>query len=245
MMNQKQNKLPAVTFSSFSEEQAKRAFNLKIEIDSTNILNDWFQKAIQQEVSKEEEKQLLHLQKKLRLYIRGWNEYELSFKFITPVIELVNYDDFDLKVAFFAERPIAIKHKKTLIHGVVDGMVASGQLEPHQPYFFIHEYKREKDPSGDPAGQLLAMMCTAQILNAAKVEPNLFFETPSNLIPTKMYGCYVIGRFWFFVALQGENYGISKAFDSEDKADLIEIVKLLKAQKEMIFSNLQQHAVTV
>jgi hypothetical protein len=32
-----------------------------------------------------------------------------------------------------------------------------------------------------------------------------------------LYGCFVLGRSWFFVVLEGKEYAISKAFDASDK----------------------------
>ncbi len=40
--------------------------------------------------------------------------------------------------------------------------------------------------------------------------------------------------FLFFVRLAGQNYPISTAFDSVKEVDLLEVFKLLKAQKKMI-----------
>ncbi len=112
-------------------------------------------------------------------------------------------------------------------------MVASGIHEPRQPFFFLHEYKKELG-SGDPVGQLLATMCVAEILNKTPVKPTLFNPNPKPFKNIPLYGCYVMGRFWFFLRLKDKRYFISKPFDAEDEEQLEGIVCLLKAQKSMI-----------
>ena len=52
--------------------------------------------------------------------------------------------------------------------------------------FALAEYKRQRDPNGVPAAQALGAMLVGQHLN-----PD----------PGPIYGCYVIGREWFFMAL--------------------------------------------
>ena len=66
------------------------------------------------------------------------------------------------------------------ITGRVDGMLAKGWQIPDKPLFFLQEYKSESGPNGDPLGQLLIEMVTAQALN--------------NESEQTVYGCYIIGR---------------------------------------------------
>ena len=75
---------------------------------------------------------------------------------------------------------------------------------PEQPYFFLHEHKKEADSSGDPLGQLLISMLAAQLLNQK--------EHP-------LYGSYIIGRLWFFVLLHQDEYAVSLAYDATQKID--------------------------
>jgi hypothetical protein len=91
------------------------------------------------------------------------------------------------------------------------------------PYFFMHEYKREKKYSGDPIGQMLDGMLIGQAKN-------------KNNRP--IYGCYVQGRFWFFSILEGTQYVISQAFDSSDLAEAKQIVYILLKLKQIILERL-------
>ncbi|MGB1241831.1 MAG: hypothetical protein ACPG49_04880 [Chitinophagales bacterium] len=222
-------------FSSFTEQKARRVFQLKREL-SSNLLDDWFGRVNQINISEEELKVINRLQVKLNIYVNGWNEDELKWKFIGPLIELVNFDDHILEIASFTERPLGIKIKNTEIKGFVDLMVATGISAPEHPFFFIHEYKKEQEGSGDAVGQLLATMFVAQEHNKLPRSFSLFETKQRTFEHVPVYGVYVIGRFWFFVRLEKQNYHISNAFDSVKKEDLLKIFKLLKAQKEIIVS---------
>ena len=81
----------------------------------------------------------------------------------------------------------------------------------------MSEYKRQTDPNGDPRGQALIAMLTAQQLN-------------DNTKP--IFGSYVIGRDWFFMALVGKEYAISKDFScvANEIFDIYRILKGLKIQ---------------
>ena len=89
---------------------------------------------------------------------------------------------------------------------------------PEKPYFFLHEYKQEKKGSNDPLGQLLVEMLAAKTLNADNLP---------------MYGCYVIGRFWFFVILLENKYAVSNAYNGSDN-NIFKIFSILRAMKLQI-----------
>ena len=49
-----------------------------------------------------------------------------------------------------------------------------------------------------------------------------------------VYGCYVVGRFHFFVVINGKEYAVSKAFDSTDFKDILQIFKMMRFVKHEI-----------
>lgn len=49
-----------------------------------------------------------------------------------------------------------------------------------------------------------------------------------------MYGCYVLGRLWFFVVLDGSDFAQSRAFDSTEEDDIFAILAHLKTVKANI-----------
>ena len=223
-----------LNFSSFSEQKAILLFGLDVQAKPIQEWHDWLERSKNIEVSDYEQQQLDKLAHTLGLYSRGWNEEELRLKFIALLINLVGFDDYELRVAFFAERPMQVEYKDYLIRGIADGIVATGIFEPVSPFFFIHEYKREKDNTGDPAGQLLASMRVAHMLNEQSPESDPFFKKIS--IKKPAYGLYIIiNRLWFFITMKEEKYYISKAYDAGEINDLTAILQLLKAQKQIIF----------
>lgn len=220
-----------LNFSSFSEQKAIALFGLQVQAKPIQEWHDWLKHSQDIEIATDEQQQLKKLAYALNLYVRGWNETELRQKFIGPLINIVGFDNFELKVAYFAERPIQVEYNEYLIKGITDGMVATGIFDPVSPFFFIHEYKREKDNTGDATGQLLASMRVARMLNEQPPEFKMFFKA----IPNVMYGLYIIGRLWFFVAMKEKKYYVSKAYDAGEINDLSNILRLLKAQKNIIF----------
>lgn len=157
-----------------------------------------------------------HLQKLLQLNNSGWNEQELSLHFIGPMFSLAEISSQQYNT--FANRQISAQVGDVFLTGKPDGMVASGYREPEIPYFAFQEYKKEKDPEGDPAAQALGAMLVGQYLNGD--------DRP-------VYGSYVIGQNWYFMALQGKQYGISPAY-SASSDDIIEIMRILLALKAIV-----------
>ena len=148
-----------------------------------------------------------------------WNEVELENKFISPLIVFSGIDNREF--SYFLERDMQVIINDIEISGKVDGMIATGFRSPKKPYFCLNEYKKGTDPNGDPKGQALIAMLAAQTLNDA--------DTP-------IYGCYVIGRHWNFMVLEGKEYAISTDYSCANLEifDIYRIVKSLKVQIEKI-----------
>ncbi|MDM8558172.1 hypothetical protein [Candidatus Parabeggiatoa sp. HSG14] len=163
-----------------------------------------------------EENLLDELCDKLQDQVWDWNECELKGKFIFPLLLAVNFDEEQYKS--FMERDISVDINNEKLSGTVDFLVATGKRYPKHPYFFIHEFKKEHESSGDPLGQLLIAMVVAQKLNNDN-QP--------------IYGCYVMDRFWFFVVLEDIEYSTSLAFDAT-KNEIKEIFGILKNTKKII-----------
>lgn len=161
------------------------------------------------------------LHKKLELYVDAWQEDELKSFFIIPFIEIIDFEKFKLYKSF-TQRVLAAKIKNTknedvLLRGRVEFLVSSGMITPRQPFFFLHEYKQQEGTN--PLGQLLAAMLVAQTMNSPQ---------------QTLYGVYVIGRMWFFVTLQGNDYAVSKAFDCTDENTMLKVGSILKECKKYI-----------
>jgi hypothetical protein len=159
---------------------------------------------------------LKELQSVYQLGGDDWNEVELENKFISPLIVLAKLNDE--RYSYFLERELQAVIGNYDISGKVDGMIATGYRNPKKPFFCLKEYKRQTDPNGDPRGQALIAMLAAQNLN-------------DNDDP--IYGCYVIGRSWNFMALVGKEYAISNVYTCTTD-ELLDIFRILKGLRNII-----------
>ena len=195
-----------------------RMFALR-NVFASDVLNRWLQQ--QMALSDTEVTWLRMLQTLLLENTDGWNEQELALHFIGPMFSLVHFTE-PYRFNLFAERSIhaivpGVEHEIELF-GEPDGMIATGYREPEIPLFAFSEYKRQRDPTGDPAGQVLAAMLVAQAL-----DPH----------PKPIYGCYVIGYDWRFIVLEGKHYTISQDY-SAIRDDIFDIYRILKALKQIV-----------
>jgi len=207
------------TFREWTLTKLDKTFGLK-QVRTDSVLENWLNG--QADISDFERQTLLTLQENLIINVHDWNETELAYLFIGPVITFVRFTTE--KFNFFAERPFAGTVEGIEMNGKPDGMIASGFREPEIPYFCFQEYKRETDPEGDPAAQSLAAMLTAQELNG--------HQHP-------VYGCYVKGSFWYFMTLQEKSYGISEPYVAT-REDVFDIFRILKVLKQIILDIVEE-----
>ncbi len=201
------------SFSKWTIAEVEEQFNLNF-CKEHHLLHQWIDSPV--ELASVEETLLQELRDKLTDHVWDWNEEELKGKFIFPLLMAVNFDDEQYQS--FIEREIAVEIENDRLAGTVDFFVATGKRYPKHPYFFIHEFKKEHDSSGDPFGQLLITMVAAQKLNNDG---------------KPVYGCYVMGRLWFFVVLDNQEYTTSLAYDAT-KEEIREIFAVLKKMKGII-----------
>jgi len=168
-------------------------------------------------ITDKEREQLNILSHNFNKYYKNWNEDELKMQFIAPLLMIVDY--YVGAYMPFSQRNLAVVVKDWEISGSVDWMLSKGKQTPRKPYFFLHEYKREVSPDGDPQGQLLAEMFVAQQLN----QDNL-----------PIYGCYVVGKDWTFIALKDLYYSVSRPYQANEAPDFDVIFKALKQIKTLL-----------
>jgi hypothetical protein len=199
-------------FRDWTSAKLEKRFGLKRQLASVQ-LTQWLTEPCV--LSDFEVASLAHLQQLLQKNADAWNEQELSIHFIGPIFSLVDFTEFG-KFNLFAARTLSGVVDNEDLTGIPDGLIASGWLEPETPYFCLHEYKKEVDPSGDPISQCLAAMLVAQALNRN--------EKP-------IYGCVVIGRNWRFLLLEGQFYTVSDVFVAthDEITDILRILKTLRA----------------
>ena len=113
------------------------------QVKTLPALADWLNG--ESELSDFEYQTLVTLREKLILNVYDWNETELAYNFIGPVLAFVNFTTE--KFNFFAERMFNGIVEGIEMGGKPDGMIASGFREPETPYFCFQEYKKFKDKS--------------------------------------------------------------------------------------------------
>ncbi len=207
-------------FNSCTQEYLEDTFDLE-PIFVPSALNEWLNAAIP--LNDQERYEADELREMLILNVGHWNEQELSLHFIGPVFSMPKFTIVK-KMNLFAQRYISAvvldsTNTPILLSGKPDGIVASGFRSPDTPFFCFQEYKREKDPNGDPAGQCLAAMLVGQTLN--------------NSTDEVIYGCYVVGENWRFMVLQGKQYAISPAFSAATD-EVYFVIGVLKELKQLI-----------
>ena len=150
--------------------------------------------------------------------IDSWTEQELVIKHLSIILKNANLKGINYNT--FAGRPIGANVDGYELTGFVDFLVANGRYEPTTPYFFVHEFKKSINHSGDPFAQLLGELIVAQKIN--------------NNYSENVYGLVVIGRLWYFIILNQKKFTKLQPLNSTDQADLQEIFNKLAGVKEYI-----------
>lgn len=227
------------TFANWIEDELRLTFGLRPKYDCKQ-LEKWL--SVEHDFTEFEHLYIKMFLRKIKTFIYTWNEAELRANFIDPITALIQYDSSKYFIKAFSERSITATLNKTELKGKVDWMIATGQSTPQHPFFFIHEYKKELGDSNDPLAQLLAAMLAAHTLHQIPPVPNLLVPEPVHYYKNlPIYGCYIIGRNWFFVTLEDNRYCVSKAYDATEEDELYQIMNALKTQKVWIYQTLEQN----
>ncbi len=188
-------------------------------IEDLDILMDWIQVPILTSLPPNFENLRITLAK----YVEMWNEDELKMMFLALFLAEINFNNLP-HYKVFTQRYFSFHTENVEANGKIEWLVATGKQTPKKPFFFLQEFKPEKNSGNDPLGQLLIAMLDAQFLNQPQEKP--------------VYGCYMIGRLWFFVALKGKNYAVSRAYDATQIDDMSQIIGILQKVKKHIHKEL-------
>jgi hypothetical protein len=204
----------------YSEADLIRAFNLTrlLGNDAHPLMKEWTDVDLPA-LTTVEQTIFENIHKKAYYKIEGWNEEELKMKFIAHLLDLGHLEDNGSYLTF-CEREIFAEVENKYLYLKSDFMIAKGILDsPEAPYFYLQEYKKLKDPSGDPVPQLIEGFLIA-------------LQENNNGKP--MYGCTVTGKLWDFFVMEGKTYCISDSYDCKDKNDLLKIISILRKYKEIL-----------
>ncbi|MEM8523190.1 MAG: hypothetical protein AAGG68_01040 [Bacteroidota bacterium] len=178
-------------------------------IEEMDALQNWL--SVQEKLTIP--KRIEQLRVSLSKNVETWNEDELKMLFIGPFLLEFEFNH-PPTYRVFTQRFMKLKTSTVESSGRVEWMVATGKQRPRQPFFFLQEYKPEKNSGNDPLGQLLIAMIDAQKKDTDSKEP--------------LYGCYTIGRLWFFVLLKEQQYSVSRAYDATQSDDIHDMYVILK-----------------
>jgi len=195
----------------YNESELADKFGLERVFGIFPRLNSWLESAHNTEIEYPKLFEQLHTE--LIEKVDYWNEDELEFFFIGPLIKnFINYRSKDFLV--YAERTISAIVKGEFLKVEADLIIAKGKGEVLKtPYFCFHEYKRTKKNPADPIAQVLEAMLIAQEMN-------------KNGKP--VYGAYVIGKDWYFMVMEGKEYCISESYSATNKQELLQIIAILR-----------------
>jgi len=201
-------------FEDWEFEQIQDEFGYKRHYKNFAMLETW--QTCQEPITEAEQERLMELKERLFYYVETWNEDELKLLFISQLLDVVRFYSDNYKI--FTQRKFSAIIGEWEVNGVVDFVVARGLQTPKQPFFFLHEYKQERKRDNDPLGQLLIEMLVAQQQNEAKFP---------------LYGCYIVGRNYFFVVLDGHEYAVSNALNASSD-DIQQIFRMFRFVKRAI-----------
>ncbi|MDX2303893.1 MAG: hypothetical protein NW226_13890 [Microscillaceae bacterium] len=207
------------SFKDWDSEEVEKVFGISRLWKEFDTLEEWINT---QNFTPKQEPQIEKLRDILFLNVDAWNEDELKMFFIAPLLSIVNFYHQPYYKSF-TQRTLKIQTDTVDCKGDVEFLVATGRKNPEKPFFFLHEYKQEEQRTNDALGQLLIAMVAAQI---------------SNQDDMPLYGCYVLGRFWFFVVLDKDRYSVSNAYNAtnEDIYKIMDILGKMKSKVESYFN---------
>ncbi|MCB1193446.1 MAG: hypothetical protein KDK90_23605 [Leptospiraceae bacterium] len=214
------SQIPIYSYSSITLKDLEKIVSIKQDFSHHTIFDQWL--SYRYKIENEEIDFLNSLIDKNAQLIESFNEEELKVRFISPILNKVDFTSFSREIREFYEFPFSYKTDKFILSGTADFVVSKGLKFAQTPYFFIQEFKKSKK-NDDPEPQLLAELISAVELNNFQI----------------IRGAYIIGSVWNFVILERigilkYKYYISKLFNSTNIDDLKQIYKNLLFVKDEI-----------
>jgi hypothetical protein len=214
--------IPSYSFSQITLLELRSLVEIKLKLNEAKF-DDWFNHS-NITLDNTDISFLENLINKHAFSIATYQEETLKVKFISPILNRIEFSDLEKEIGDFYDESLTYKTEKFILTGKVDFMVSKGYFYSETPYFFIQEFK-PSTTAKNPQPQLLAELIAA-------VELNQF---------TTLKGAFIIGALWHFVILEkigidSYQYFISKSYDSTDLEKLQGIYKNLLYVKQEIFA---------
>ena len=220
----------AKKIKSYTENELKQMFGLKRLVGNNKmpLMQEWVSATAT--LNSGEQYLFDIITNDLPRKIMGWNEEMLKMNFISPLLILGHILETEEYKPFY-ESAMEATVNDNFLKVRADMTIATGDSEiPEEPYFYFlqwesfgQEYKKVKEPKGDPTAQILEAFLIAQV---------------KNKITRPLYGCTVYGREWEFFVMEGTTYCISNAYNCTDNDDLMKIIAILRKFKEILETRL-------
>lgn len=210
--------------SKYSEADLVDLFGLKkVGINhSTALMSEWTQ--AETTLNEFEAYQFERKLSKAQDNIEWWHEGDLKMKFISFILDLAYLEEDSENYISYFGKTISATVENNFLKVKTDFMLAKGVMDkPKKPYFHFQEYKKLKDPTGDPVAQLVEAFLIAQELN-------------QNNKP--IYGCTVTEKLWDFFIMEGKTYCVSKSYDCTEREDLMKIIAMLRMFRTILEKDL-------
>lgn len=194
--------IPNYRFSHITFSDLKSIVDIKPRLNYEKF-NDWFNDS-SVELIDDDVVFLENLINKNVFFITNYKEEDLKVKFITPILNRIDFVDIDKEIRDFYDEYLCYEAEKYILSGETDFVIAKGYFFAERPFFFIQEFKKAKTAK-DPEPQLLAELVAA-------LELNNF---------TSIKEAFIVGAIWNFVILEKLDidryqYFVSKNYDSTD-----------------------------
>ncbi len=131
-------------FNQWYIQEVEESFHIQRIYDNHPVLNAWLNDAQQllDDVDETDKIYIQRLQNELRKNIDYWQEEELKFHFIGPLVNLVGFNREIYST--FLDRKLSATINDMELSGKTDFMVAKGKQIPKQPFFFSYMNTKKK-----------------------------------------------------------------------------------------------------
>jgi hypothetical protein len=211
---------PTYSFSKISESKLEELLPIERRIiGRKEKFQEWFHNSIEiSEIDSLFLKELLELRGDR---VDTYNEQTLSMKFISAILNRVNFEIDEKRVSDFYGYKLSYDFGGFIFNGEPDFFVATGEIKPEKPYFFLQEFK-QGEQNNYPRVQLVAELITAVEINGWN----------------RIRGGYIRGEDWYFVILEkveeSYRYFVSDKFNSKKIDELESIFRNLLFVKDEI-----------
>ena len=132
------DEIPSFSYSKIKKEDLEQLFNLK-RCFNKSIFNSWFDNIL--EIDSNIENFLNNLLEKERDYIQIYKEEDLKVKFISQIINFVDFK-IGYEIRDFYEETLIYKTDRFIFNGTTDFLVSTGFERAEKPYFLFKSLKK-------------------------------------------------------------------------------------------------------